>query len=325
MEKTNSRFCVITLFEKKMIFAFITFVALFSCLTPTSGKLYFTLNFDDAWNEHYDASILLDTYGFKATFFANSGRSGTYEYMQHTKLIDMDKRGHEIGGHTVHHFNLTDLNDADREYEICQDNVNLKNWGLKIDNFAYPFSATFEDSDELLKKCGYTSTRISGGLWTPHSCLNCQSGLRLPLKNSTMIRSISYRSFMHTNDVVTIIDRAMKSAVAQDLWLVFIFHRIANFTNDYSTYLYFNEYNPEDDLYNSTINIVLYDDMVNIFNYLKEKDVTVLTIRDMMLKQGFMTVTPTTTPSPATNASSDAVKLSLSLVTVFMALFAVIL
>ena len=316
-------FACLSLLKKNMI---ISLLALFSFITITSGKLYFTLNFDDAWDEHYDASILLDTYGFKGTFFANSGRSGTYEYMKHTKLIDMDKRGHEIGGHTVHHFNLTSLDDADREYEICQDVVNLKNWGLKVDNFAYPFGATFDGADELLKKCGYTSTRISGGLWTPHSCLNCQSGLRLPLKNSTLIRSISYRSFMHTNDVVTIIDRAIKSAVAQDLWLVFIFHRIANFTNDYSTYLYFNEYNPEDDLYNSTINIVLYEDMVNIFDYLKKKDVTVLTIRDMMLQQGFMTVAPATTSPPSTNASSDAIQLSLSVATIFLvAVFAVLL
>jgi peptidoglycan/xylan/chitin deacetylase (PgdA/CDA1 family) len=293
--------------------AFIAFIFFCGMTSSSWAKLYFTINFDDAWGEHYDASLVLDRYGFKGTFFANSGRSGTYEYMTHSKLIDMQARGHEIGGHTVHHFNLTDLNSNDREYEICQDIANLKRWQLNINNFAYPFSATFDGSDDLVKSCGYTSSRISGGLWTPHSCTNCQSGLRLPLKNTSALRSISYRSFMHTTDVITIIDRAMQAAVAQDTWLIFIFHRIANFTNDYTTYLYNNQYNPLDDMYNSTINIILYQDMVNILDYLHRTQVTVLTIRDMMIKQGFLvpaTASPTTTP---TTSPSSGVTLSASI------------
>lgn len=302
------------------IIAFIAFVTFCNTFTLTSAKLYITINFDDAWNEHYDASVLLDTYGFKATFFANSGRSGTYEYMAHSKLTDMQSRGHEIGGHTVHHFNLTDLNPPDREYEVCQDYQNLKNWNLNIDNFAYPFSATFDGSDNLVKKCGYTSSRVSGGLWTPHSCSGCQSGIKLPLKSPTGLKSVSYRSFMHTADVKSIIDRARQSSVAQDLWLIFIFHRIANFTNSYSTQLYFNEYNPDDDMYNSTINIILYQDMVNIFDYIKTSKVPVLTIRDMMINQGMLTLAPTTRP-PSTNASSHAVTLQMSFVGLMILVF----
>lgn len=303
-------------------FAFITLLSF--CIFATSwSKLYFTINFDDAWNEHYEASSVLDRYGYKGTFFANSGRSGTYEYMTHSKLIDMQARGHEIGGHTVHHFNLTDLTSDDQEYEICQDAVNLKNWQLNIDSFAYPFSATFEGSNDIVRSCGYSSTRVSGGLWTPHSCLNCQSGLRLPLQKATSLRSISYRSSMYTAQVKTIIDRARQASVAQDLWLIFIFHRIANFTNDYSTYLYYNEVNEEDDMYNSTLNIILYQDMVNILDYLNTTKVTVLTIRDMMIKQGFLSnnndISTTNTPTAPTSITdtpttpaSDSIRLSVS-------------
>lgn len=129
------------------------------------SKLFVTLTFDDAWKEHYDASVLLDSYKLKATFYCNSGRFGTNQYMKSDEIVDIHNRGHEVAGHTVHHFNLTALSDEDRVYEICQDRANLKNLGIDASSFAFPFSAKFPGADETLKGCGFASGRVSGGLY----------------------------------------------------------------------------------------------------------------------------------------------------------------
>lgn len=299
-------------------------VALFffiGVIVSVDSKLYVSLTFDDNWKEHYNVSLLLDTYGFKGTFYINSGRIGTNQYLSYDKNLDMQSRGHEIAGHTVDHFNLTSLNDTDRLYQICDDRDKLMSKGLQITNFAFPFSAIFNDSDSVLNGCGYRSGRVSGGLWTPFSCNGCRSGNRLPLSvlpetNLYHLRSIAYRSYMYFDALRQIIDRGVNTTQTQNQWLILIFHRIANYTNDYSTQLYYNYYNPIEDSFNSTVGIIVYQDFVSFLDYLSNvtttNNVTIVKVKEMFDNPNTTTTTETTTTetttlTPTTVPSSGSV------------------
>ena len=47
----------------------------------------------------------------------------------------------EIGGHTLDHANLTTVEKAEAEREVCNDRVNLINQGFQPTDFAYPYGA----------------------------------------------------------------------------------------------------------------------------------------------------------------------------------------
>ena len=46
--------------------------------------------------------------------------------------------GHEIGGHSVTHPDLTTLPSDEAKRQICDDRVNLTNWGFRVTSLAYP-------------------------------------------------------------------------------------------------------------------------------------------------------------------------------------------
>ena len=53
--------------------------------------------------------------------------------------------------------------------EICNDRVNLINWGFQPTDFAYPF-ADADTNETDAKACGYNSARGLGDVRSPASC-----------------------------------------------------------------------------------------------------------------------------------------------------------
>jgi peptidoglycan/xylan/chitin deacetylase (PgdA/CDA1 family) len=133
--------------------------------TPTNEGITFkntvvSLTFDDGDADNYDVRPILAEHGLLATFYVVSGFTGKPGYMTEEQLRGLHEDGHEIGGHTVNHTKLSDVQGADLKYEICQDRLNLLAYGFKITSFAYPYGYYDLLAKQAVEDCGYNSARI---------------------------------------------------------------------------------------------------------------------------------------------------------------------
>ena len=114
------------------------------------------------------------------TFYVVSGLIGTPGYFSRADLDRLAKAGHEIGGHTVLHPDLTSVAPDEARREICMDRQNLINWGFQPKSFAYPYSAYNPQIATFAQECGYNSARQVGDLVSLSGCLPCPVGETIP-------------------------------------------------------------------------------------------------------------------------------------------------
>jgi Polysaccharide deacetylase len=165
--------------------------------TQLSSTLGVVLTFDDTFADQYsNAAPLLDARGIKATFLVNSPRIGTAGYMTIAQVLDLQAHGHEIGGHTLTHPNLTTLTTAQQQHEVCDDRTALLADGLSATSFAYPFGADNAAVQSVVAGCGYARARDIGGAAnaqgfcgaTP-SCSGCAYAETTPPRTQQSIRT----------------------------------------------------------------------------------------------------------------------------------------
>ena len=158
----------------------------------SSEKINVVITFDDGYKSWVtDAVPILKEMGLPATFFISSGFVGLSkedqsEFMRSKLFLELPpasisgglnvedvrkfvEEGFTVGGHTVNHCNLAELQDSVRlRYEIAEDKMRLeKIIGKQIDYFAYPFGAYQNPKlnlAEVLKESGYRGavTTVSG-------------------------------------------------------------------------------------------------------------------------------------------------------------------
>lgn len=128
-----------------------------------------SITFDDVAASTCDiAGTLLDQYQSKGTFYVAGGLTDKYEegLLCHSQqqLIDLAKRGHELGGHSYSHVHYDQLSSKQIQQEIQQDIQFLASCGAdpKNLNFAYPFGG-YSFEAKLLCHQYFTSSRITGG------------------------------------------------------------------------------------------------------------------------------------------------------------------
>jgi peptidoglycan/xylan/chitin deacetylase (PgdA/CDA1 family) len=129
------------------------------------AKTIVSLTFDDTFSDTLQAAPILESHGFRATFFVNSPRfdRGNH-YMTLAQVLDLQSRGHEIGGHTLDHPHLPTLSPNAQRIEICDDRASLLAQGLDVRHFAYPFGEASADTEAAAQFCNYNSARGVGDL-----------------------------------------------------------------------------------------------------------------------------------------------------------------
>lgn len=113
-----------------------------------------SFTFDSAYVNIYTYQILdiLDKYDAKATFFM------TYEYMKNNpnQIMDIIKRGHEIGNHSTTHPDLNLESDEKVISEVCKAHSYLQNLcGVSMCLFRFPYGSYSSRTVSILKKLGY--------------------------------------------------------------------------------------------------------------------------------------------------------------------------
>ncbi len=134
-----------------------------------------SFTFDDGhWSHYSNAAPILQSHRMRGTFYLNSGHISTRAecakvwcwHMAWEDAAEMHAAGHDMGGHTLHHVNLTDssLTTQQKRTEVCDDRQNLISRGFSPVSFAYPYSAYDSTAKTIVRDCGYSSARAVGGL-----------------------------------------------------------------------------------------------------------------------------------------------------------------
>ena len=167
-----------------------------------------TITFDDGLVSEYEASKILDSYGFKGTFYIPAGLlGGTFEnnsVMNYSQVKELYNKGHEIGCHTMTHANLSMLNETQVRYELSTCKEVLKEFNPV--SFAYPYGEGTEW--ESIVKEYYRSAR------TLNQTINTVKGFNI----NTLIL---------VHDRMERLDK-LREWLNQDGWIVLAIHGVTN-------------------------------------------------------------------------------------------------
>jgi peptidoglycan/xylan/chitin deacetylase (PgdA/CDA1 family) len=166
---------------------------------------------------------ILDQYDAKATFYVAGDlvdKRGEYWQGVHADaIVELHRRGHEIGCHTFSHRATTDLNATHLAAEIEQNRRYLLGLdpSIRIDNFAYPFGLGSVWRKAQLAKAFRSSRSVIPGINS--GVVDLQYLRSTPLVN------------LHTDEAD--IDRAFDALVDANGWLIFYGHDVTTEPSPY--------------------------------------------------------------------------------------------
>ena len=124
------------------------------------------LTFDDGYGSHWDAAAALDRRGMRGVFFVTLDQPR----MDDWQIADLAARGHEIGGHSNTHPDLTAVDDERLWAEVAGHRERLQVIsGQPVDFFAYPYGAWNEHVVSAVQAAGYRGAVAAWGGrgWNP--------------------------------------------------------------------------------------------------------------------------------------------------------------
>jgi peptidoglycan/xylan/chitin deacetylase (PgdA/CDA1 family) len=129
------------------------------------------ITFDDGNRDVYENAFpALQALDFTATVYLIASETGYSGRLKKEMILEMADAGWEFGSHSMTHADLR--NTRDEIEEVCTSRTTLmKELGLQIQTFAYPFGVTNDRIKQLVRDCGYTSG-AGLGLWVTQSPTN---------------------------------------------------------------------------------------------------------------------------------------------------------
>lgn len=210
-----------------------------------------SFSFDDAWTSQYTNALpILDAAGFKGTFYilTEPVQGGWDGYMTPAQVQTVAQHGHEMGGHTVTHADLTRLTNTKIDKEIKNSKTYIQNLtGKTVTSLAYPYGSYNTKVVNRTKLAGYTNGRTAD----PSTTL----GFNPKGTPAYEINSFSPNGSVSLAQVKAAIDQAK----ATNQWFVFSFHEIGNSTDEYTTSI---------------------SDFQAIVDYVKQSNITVVTVSE---------------------------------------------
>jgi peptidoglycan/xylan/chitin deacetylase (PgdA/CDA1 family) len=179
-----------------------------------------SLTFDDGTSSHPYVGTTLESHGMRGTFYINSAEVATSSYyMNWTQIHTLANNGHEIGGHTLHHVNLTTVSQSTMQTEVCNDRTNLINQGFSpVNSFAYPEAAQNSTAQSVVKGCGYATARgVGNGTGFPET---------IPPRNAYWLSTADgIDTSTRLADLQAAVTQAENSGGG---WVIFAFHGVCD-------------------------------------------------------------------------------------------------
>lgn len=193
--------------------------------TPTSDPTRFStglvsIDFDDGNRDMFDNALpIINNAGFKTTHYIVSGYIGFPAYITGEEVLKLQAQGHEIGGHTRTHANVTTLSESAARAEIGGGRSDLRALGANpVDFFAYPFGAYNSSVIQYVKDAGFLGARTTDGGY------NFKNQDLYTLKRQNLTNTTTFAQ------VKSYIDTAM----ADKTWLILVAHHVNNSGEQYS-------------------------------------------------------------------------------------------
>jgi len=182
-----------------------------------------TITFDDGWEENTKTALpIMKKFSFKSNQFYATSYIENPRVANPKRLINLFiEDGHEIGSHSVTHPYLTELPKEDVTFELEESKTFLQNYlDIDIQYFATPFGAyNTSVKDEIMKYYNAHRTAVDFGYNSKDnfdvSRLKCQSVL----------------STTTPEEIKKWVDKAND----ENLWLILLYHRVADNPNEYDT------------------------------------------------------------------------------------------
>jgi len=197
------------------------------CLSPfnlRNARPMVSFTFDDVPESAAAAGLpILDQYDAKATFYVAGGLvdqwCGHWQGIRADGIVELHRRGHEIGCHTFSHAPATDLGATRLAGEIEDNRRYLHDLdpSIRVDNFAYPYGLGSVWRKSQLAKAFRSSRSIIPGVNS--GTVDLQYLRSTPLVN------------LHID--VGGIDRALDELIATNGWLIFYGHDVADEPSPY--------------------------------------------------------------------------------------------
>jgi peptidoglycan/xylan/chitin deacetylase (PgdA/CDA1 family) len=182
-------------------------------------KTTVSITFDDGDASQYPTGAMLAAHGMAATYYQTTGQM----QMTWNQVAELAAAGNDIGGHTLHHVDVTDPNSTteQKRTEICEDRRNLQAHGYAAPSFAYPFGAYNDAMALVAKQCGYQTARRAGGI---NISVNTYSET-IPPNNAYIVRTVfrEATTALQLNDLTTPVEEARTHGGG---WVPMVFHEI---------------------------------------------------------------------------------------------------
>jgi peptidoglycan/xylan/chitin deacetylase (PgdA/CDA1 family) len=200
-------------------------LGLLALAAPAQARpTYVSLTFDDASADQMAALPILADHGMHGTFYVISGEVGDAPYfMTWSQVGQVAAAGHEIGGHTVGHPDLTTLAPAAQQAEICDDRQALAARGYDPVSFAYPFAKWNATARAAVQTCGYSSGRGVGGAGCLPGCIPAES---VPPADPFVLRTPPGHT--STTTLATVKGYVTNAVQNGGGWVILTLHNICN-------------------------------------------------------------------------------------------------
>ncbi|WP_434994487.1 polysaccharide deacetylase family protein [Arthrobacter sp. Ld5] len=204
-----------------------------------------SLTFDDGNDDQFEAAQIMNDHDLKGTFYVSSGlladEPGSGDPPPTTMTVDqvrtLQDEGHEIGGHTATHNNLTKLVPDEAQRQICRDRATLIDLGLRVTSFAYPFGASTGETQRLAAACGYNSARALGEIRSPavpgedDICAGCPVAETMPPANPFRTKAPNQ---VENTWTLEDLQKTVTTAETTGGWLQLTFHHMDDTGNELS-------------------------------------------------------------------------------------------
>jgi peptidoglycan/xylan/chitin deacetylase (PgdA/CDA1 family) len=202
-------------------------------LSMTPYPVTVSLTWDDQYeNQWLYLRPLLLSHNMRATLYVitddtNNGYSCCMSYAQ---LRTMQAEGNDIGGHGRFHLSLTDPSTTreQKKADVCDGRADLINNGIQDpQSFAYPFGAFNADAENIVRECGYLSSRAAGGISSSNTTPGPPWAETIPPGDPYAIRAIDVdaNTDKKLSDMQNFITAA---AIHGGGWVPLLFHQICH-------------------------------------------------------------------------------------------------
>jgi peptidoglycan/xylan/chitin deacetylase (PgdA/CDA1 family) len=135
----------------------------------TAAETAVSVTFDDGDLSQYALAFQrgLQPRNMPGTFYITTGDiGGGPGFMTWSDVSTLAANGQDVGGHTVHHIDLTSPSYTQQQKidEVCDGRQALIDHGVNPVSFAFPFGAYDANAKTIVQGCGYTSARRTGGI-----------------------------------------------------------------------------------------------------------------------------------------------------------------